>query len=78
MLTGNARKVGEVGMKEYIVQAIAQETIRTFEEHNAPEIVRYKDCKYVECEGVEGFLVCDMSGFSHSPDFYCADGERRE
>ena len=42
-----------------------------------PEVVRCKDCKYVECEGVEGFLVCDLSGFSHSPDFYCADGERK-
>ena len=43
-----------------------------------PQIVRCKDCKYVECEGVEGFLVCDMSGFSHSPEFFCADGERGE
>lgn len=42
-----------------------------------PDIVRCKDCKYVECEGVEGFLVCDLSGFSHSPEFFCADGERR-
>ena len=42
-----------------------------------PEVVRCKNCKYVECEGVEGFLVCDLSGFSHSPDFYCADGERK-
>ena len=43
-----------------------------------PKIVRCKDCKYVECEGVEGFLVCDLSGFSHSPEFFCADGEREE
>ena len=42
------------------------------------QIVRCKDCKYVECEGVEGFLVCDISGFSHLPEFFCADGERRE
>ena len=41
------------------------------------QIVRCKDCKYVECEGVEGFLVCDLSGFSHSPEFFCADGERK-
>lgn len=40
-------------------------------------VVRCKDCKYVECEGVEGFLVCDLSGFSHRPEFFCADGERR-
>lgn len=43
-----------------------------------PQIVRCKDCKYVECEGVEGFLVCDISGFSHLPEFFCADGERKE
>ena len=42
------------------------------------EIVRCKDCKHVECEGVKGFLVCDLSGFSHSPEFFCADGERRK
>lgn len=42
------------------------------------ELVRCKDCKYVECEGVEGFLVCDLSGFSHLPEFFCADGERKD
>ena len=42
------------------------------------ELVRCKDCKNVECEGVEGLLVCEMSGFSHSPEFFCADGERKE
>ena len=43
-----------------------------------PQIVRCLDCKYVECEGVEGFLVCDLSGFSHSPEFFCADGEPKQ
>ena len=41
-------------------------------------IVLCKDCKDVECEGVEGFLVCDLSGFSHSPEFFCADGELKQ
>ena len=40
------RAGGEVGMKEYIVQAIAQETIDSFDAHNAPELVRCKDCKH--------------------------------
>lgn len=43
-----------------------------------PAIVRCKDCQNVECEGVEGFLVCDLSGFSHPPEFFCADGERKD
>ena len=33
-------------MKEYIVQAYAEETIRSFDEHGAPELVRCKDCHY--------------------------------
>ena len=48
-----------------------------YEDRDA-EIVRCKDCKNVECEGVEGFLVCELSGFSHHPEFFCADGERSE
>ena len=47
------------------------------ETYSEQELIRCKDCKYVECEGVEGFLVCDLSGFSHSPEFFCADGERK-
>lgn len=33
-------------MKEYIVQAIAQETIDSFDAHNAPELIRCRDCKH--------------------------------
>lgn len=35
-----------MGVKEYIVQAYVQETIEKFDEMNAPEIVRCKDCKH--------------------------------
>lgn len=63
----------EQDAKEQISDAI-HETAKQFRQ----TIVRCKDCKYVECEGVEGFLVCDLSGFSHSPEFFCADGDRKE
>ena len=45
---------------------------------DAVPVIRCKDCKYVECEGIEGYLVCDLSGFPHHPEYYCADGERVE
>ena len=65
-------------MKEYIVKAIVQETIDLFDALNTPELIRCKDCKFVECEGREGNLICVMTGFSHKPYFFCADGERKE
>jgi len=40
------------------------------------EIVRCKDCKLQECEGRNGMIVCDITGESHQPDWFCADGER--
>ena len=40
------RKASESGMKEYIVQAIEQEAIDSFDAHNAPELIRCKDCKH--------------------------------
>jgi len=47
------------------------------------EIVRCKDCKYsYYCDEVEEYC-CKLTEFddfvfSHSADFYCADGERKE
>lgn len=41
-------------------------------------VVRCKDCRNKECEGRDGFIVCDITGESHKPDFFCADGERRD
>ena len=65
-------------MKEYIVQAIEQETIDTFEANNAPELIRCKNCRLKECEGRNGLIVCDITGESHQPEWFCADGERRD
>ena len=39
-------------------------------------VVRCKDCKYKECEGRDGLIVCDITGESHKPDFFCDDGEK--
>lgn len=63
-------------MKEYIVQAFAQETIEAFDSHNAPELVRCKDCIwYDQRDG-----ICEHHAVINNPsqDWFCADGERRE
>lgn len=73
-------------MKEYVVQANAPETIRTFDEHNAPELIRCKDCKFGEsCKNGRGEhgVWCYNSqsankDWVHDPDWFCADGERAE
>ncbi len=41
-------------------------------------VVRCKDCVNKECFGRDGKIVCDLDGFIHEPDWFCADGERRE
>lgn len=70
-------------MKEYIVQAIAQETIDSFDAHNAPELIRCKDCDYVcLCDSTEMFpdipvyAKCTLTDEVHEPDWFCADGEK--
>ena len=42
------------------------------------EIVRCKDCINKECFGRDGKIVCDLDGFLHDPDWFCADGERKD
>lgn len=61
-------------MKEYIVQAIEQDTIDSFEAHNAPELIR---CKY--CVNRHDSINCKMysEGMDTPDDWFCADGERR-
>ena len=62
------------------MQAIAPETIDSFDSHNAPEIVRCKDCKHwdrghtEECDNSDS--VCFHNGWC-DPDWFCADGERK-
>lgn len=44
-----------------------------------PEIIRCKDCKHGEPWGV--LIGCGTAkgfGITHDPDWFCADGERRE
>lgn len=69
---------GDEAMKEYIVQAYSQETIDSFDAHNAPELIRCKDCKWFEMSryGERGF--CKNVELIRRTTFYCADGERRE
>ena len=63
-------------MKEYIVQAIAQETIDSFDAHNAPELVRCKDCKHWINDGI--IKSCKRHlGFGYFENWFCADGERK-
>ena len=65
-------------MKEYIVQAIAKETIESFDAHNAPELIRCKDCKHWESEDGK-FGICKIChSVSSSNGWFCADGERKE
>lgn len=45
---------------------------------DAVPVVRCKDCENKECEGREGRIVCGITGDSHLPDWFCADGESKE
>ena len=68
-------------MKEYIVQAYAEETIKTFEEHNAPELVRCKDCGIGEKTlnvYRKGETWCFKQEKYHPDDWFCADGIPKE
>jgi len=69
-------------MKEFIVQAYSQETIDSFDAHNAPELVRCKDCKYWHqslIPGQEKFGDCGQAnGLTLKwADWFCADGVRK-
>ena len=73
------KKVGEMRMKEYIVQAITQETIDAFDAHNPQELIRCKDCQHYKdsfCYNQNSFDDEKICG-NTSPDWYCADGKRR-
>ena len=41
-------------------------------------VVRCKDCPNKECEGRNGWIVCGITGESHDPDWFCADGKNAE
>jgi len=67
-------------MKEYIVQAFAQETIDSFDAHNAPELVRCKECIYWQ-DNNDGYphIGCKWrEDETPDPDDFCSAGERKE
>lgn len=41
------------------------------------EVVRCKECDNKECWGRAGDVVCGIDGTPHRPDWFCADGERK-
>ena len=59
-------------MREFIVSEDFHPEVRGYE-----ELVRCKDCINKECFGRDGKIVCDLDGFLHDPDWFCADGERK-
>ena len=68
-------------MKEYIIKIGDEPDIMgNYGLKEKPkELVRCKDCKYGEPWGT--LIGCGTSkgfGITHNPDWFCADGERRE
>ena len=41
-------------------------------------IVRCKDCDNKECWGRSGDVVCGIDGNPHRPDWFCADGVKKD
>lgn len=69
-------------MKEYIVQAIAQETIDAFDAQNAPELIRCSDCAFRQSKVsriIDGKKcnLCEMVKGYKPADWFCADGKRK-
>ena len=71
-------------MKEYIVQAIAQETIDSFDAHNAPELIRCENCAHRGNKNkcIVAF-VTDKQNFpvffyDNRGKWFCADGKPKE
>lgn len=69
-----------MGMTEYIMR-YENEYLQLLPDKMQP-LVRCKDCKYwyfadnrIPCEQEN---VCGRNGIAVTPDWYCADGERRE
>lgn len=63
-------------MKEYIVR-YENEYLQLLPD-KMQELVRCKDCDNKECCGRAGDVVCGIDGTPHRPDWFCADGERKE
>lgn len=60
-------------MKEYIVQAIEQENIESFDAHNAPELVRCISCTFYRSDG-----ECALHNGRWKPEGFCSWAIRKE
>ena len=68
--------------KEYIVELREEEADELMDEHGVGELVRCKNCKhcYFASNRVpnERSYACEKHGLDIVPDWFCADGERKE
>lgn len=72
------REDGDMGMiREYIIK-ISDEVMEDEIADKPRELIRCKDCDNKECWGRAGNVVCGIDGTPHRPDWYCADGVRKE
>ncbi len=77
------RKVGEVGMKEYIIKVDEdkKDIMGNYPLVEKPqELVRCKDCKYGDKNGMltEWSRYCSLWGKIFDYDWFCADGKRKD
>ena len=64
-------------MIEYIVRETGYPG--TLKQEVVQELVRCKDCKHKEKDGIsEGVHWCNHNGLQVTDTWFCADGERRE
>ena len=67
--------------KDYIVELREEEANELMDDHWVGELVRCKDCKYNIFDWNCNMISCLRIGQPieyHKPDWYCADGEKRE
>lgn len=67
-------------MEQLVIKALCWAAVKTIPAVDAVPIIRCASCKWWDkdqtTDGVKGF--CPNTGCCEKPDFYCADGERRE
>ena len=71
-----AKEMAEDMLKEKEVKQHISDAIHETAKQFRRQIVMCKDCRFKECEGRDGLIVCDITGESHQPEWFCADGER--
>ena len=82
-----ARKVGEVGMKEFIIPVdeltLEPDELEWFKKQGAKELVRCKICKYwlpmnrFHQDYHSGRGDCELNCWVRDSDWFCADGKRK-